>query len=425
MNSYIDNIYYINLDHRTDRNEQLLSELDKINFPKEKITRISAIYNKNGDVGCSYSHIKTLETFLNSNYNNCVILEDDFEFIQSKETMNNIFKKLIDNNIDYDIIMFSSNTIKKIKSSYSFIDKIINAQTTSGYMVTRKFAPILLDNYRKGVSLLASAYNDNRREDYKYAIDQYWKLLQPNNNWYLFNPKFGKQRESYSDIAKGTVNYETFNVDIIDTDMNNHIDIIYYINLDHRIDRKEQLLGELDKVNFPKDKIIRIPAVYNKHGDVGCSYSHVKALETFLNSNYNNCLILEDDFEFVETKNNIDYLFKELVNNQINYDVLLLSTFTVEKAHTKYNFIDKLLNAQTTAGYITTRKYAPKLLDNYKEGVSLLENSYNNGKKEDVYYAVDQYWKRLQPTDNWYSFSKVIAKQRNSYSDIDKKFKSY
>ena len=49
----------------------------------------------------------------------------------------------------------------------------------------------------------------------------------------------------------------------------------------------------LDKVNFPKDKIIRIPAVYNKHGDVGCSYSHVKALETFLNSNYNNCLILE------------------------------------------------------------------------------------------------------------------------------------
>ena len=212
VDEFIDVIYYINLDHRTDRKEQLLNELKKINFPESKIVRIPAIKRDLGDVGCSHSHIKALETFLSSSYNikNCLILEDDFEFIQTKDKIYSMLNSVKQNNIDYDVLMFSSNTVEKNKTQYDFIDKIINAQTTSGYMVSRKFAPILLENYKKGILLLEESYSNNIREDHKYAVDQYWKLLQPNNNWYLFNPKFGKQRASYSDIIKGDVNYETF-----------------------------------------------------------------------------------------------------------------------------------------------------------------------------------------------------------------------
>jgi hypothetical protein len=74
-------------------------------------------------------------------------------------------------------------------------------------MITKKFAiNYLIDNFIIGEHLL----RNNPTQDYMYAIDQYWKLLQPANNWYLMNPKIGKQRESYSDIQKTIVNYELF-----------------------------------------------------------------------------------------------------------------------------------------------------------------------------------------------------------------------
>ena len=74
-------------------------------------------------------------------------------------------------------------------------------------MITKKYAiNYLIDNFIIGEYLL----KNNPNLEYMYAIDQYWKLLQPDNNWYLMNPKIGKQRESYSDIQKTIVNYETF-----------------------------------------------------------------------------------------------------------------------------------------------------------------------------------------------------------------------
>ena len=55
-----------------------------------------------------------------------------------------------------------------------------------------------------------------------------------------------------------------------------HIDIIYYINLDHREDRKTQFLQEMAKAGVPPDKIVRISAVPKPgQGDWGCSLSHL------------------------------------------------------------------------------------------------------------------------------------------------------
>ena len=49
----IDCIYYINLEHRTDRKEQFLNEMKKIQMPESKINRIEGIYTQNiGIVGC-------------------------------------------------------------------------------------------------------------------------------------------------------------------------------------------------------------------------------------------------------------------------------------------------------------------------------------------------------------------------------------
>jgi glycosyl transferase family 25 len=200
----IDIVYYINLNYRTDRKESFLNEMKKIKFPEEKISRFQAIKNDRGEIGCSRSHIEVLKQFINSNHNNCIIFEDDFMFQASPEKVKSSFTQLFNNNIDYDVVMLAGNTINNTPTNLDFLLKVNNCQTASGYIVSKKFAQTLLDNYIEGEKLLSS----HDRSYYPvYAIDQYWKRLQPNSKWYIFNPSLGKQIGSYSDIEKGYVNY--------------------------------------------------------------------------------------------------------------------------------------------------------------------------------------------------------------------------
>lgn len=66
------------------------------------------------------------------------------------------------------------------------------------------------------------------------------------------------------------------------------VNIVYYINLDYRFDN---FLKWILKSGFPLNKTHRISALYNDKGYIGCTMSHIKALETFINSNHKNCII--------------------------------------------------------------------------------------------------------------------------------------
>ena len=201
----IDIVYYINLENRKDRNKEIVEELNKYDIPINKIKRINAVKHKRGEIGCTNSHINTLKKFINSNYENCIIFEDDFKFLVSKEIFKDTLNKIFNNNVDFDIIMLSGNIINQTNTKYNFLYKVLEAQTSSGYLISKKFAPILLNNLIESEKLLRE-----HNPDYYgiYGLDQYWKKIQPNNNWFITNPKLGIQRESYSDILKVNVNYD-------------------------------------------------------------------------------------------------------------------------------------------------------------------------------------------------------------------------
>ena len=73
----------------------------------------------------------------------------------------------------------------KKKKYKKHLNIVLDGQTTSGYS--------------EGISKLKS-------NEGKYCIDMYWKKLQ-DERWYIVNPKFGKQRESFSDIQCKITNY--------------------------------------------------------------------------------------------------------------------------------------------------------------------------------------------------------------------------
>jgi hypothetical protein len=98
------------------------------------------------------------------------------------------------------------------------------------------------------------------------------------------------------------------------------VDVAYYINLEHRLDRKEEILGEMSRIGFPMEKVERIDAVYDKdRGHLGCSKSHIKTLERFIASGHSNCIVLEDDFEFVNPETALVKI-NDVFDKQIQFD---------------------------------------------------------------------------------------------------------
>jgi glycosyl transferase family 25 len=196
-------LYYINLSHRTDRKEAMTAMLDLTGFPKNKIFRYEGNYYKNhGALGCAQSHIGVLKDFLASDDDFCLVLEDDFRLneislLEKAVQKASSFK-------EWDVIMLSGNIIKHSNENNGLV-RVQEAQTTSGYIVSKKFAPALLENFivaENRLSRLGINFHD-------YCIDQYWKKLQPISRWFCIYPKIGHQESGFSDIEGKNVSYIT------------------------------------------------------------------------------------------------------------------------------------------------------------------------------------------------------------------------
>ena len=193
----IDAILYINLAHRTDRNEHILNEIHKICKDDSKIHRIDAIKNDNGALGCGLSHIKALEFVLQNEWKTVLILEDDFTF-KSNE-INEKIKLLFE--YDFDMGLLSHNFLK-YSDTNNDIKKVLYAQTTSSYIIKRDYISILLQNMNEAMNDMVK--NGKRHEN---CLDIYWTKLQPIHNWYATFPAIGYQYDNYSDIENIHAHY--------------------------------------------------------------------------------------------------------------------------------------------------------------------------------------------------------------------------
>lgn len=205
---YIDAILYINLEHRRDRNEHCLNEIRKIDTLLIKTHRINAVYNKsNGALGCTLSHIKALELFLdNPTWNTCIIFEDDFTFTSSDiDHINNSLLYLVNNSPDFDVLLLGvgCTDFKIVSTKNIHINKVESSQTASGYILTKKYANTLLSNFiNSSNNMMELGWNS------KWCHDQYWKQLMPVANWYTLKDRVGYQYGNYSDIENTITDYK-------------------------------------------------------------------------------------------------------------------------------------------------------------------------------------------------------------------------
>jgi GR25 family glycosyltransferase involved in LPS biosynthesis len=205
---HIDCVYYINLEHRVDRKELFLDEMKRFDISESKLHRIEATYTKGfGALGCAHSHIRALEHFILSPYKTCIIFEDDFQFTIEKDYFHQMLSEIFTKEINFDVILLAGNILEEKMSEYPFLKRVTEAQTTSGYLITKSFAKILLKNFQEAAILLHEYYSVHETRVETFCIDRHWKHLQKKYKWYCLFPKVGLQREGFSDIEEKFTKY--------------------------------------------------------------------------------------------------------------------------------------------------------------------------------------------------------------------------
>ena len=192
LHKYIDHIFYINLNSRDDRRKEIENELKGMNLSFERFDAIR--HETIGLVGCSKSHQGVYKLAKERGYKNVLIFEDDFQFIVSKEELEKNITDFFEKDIPYDMLFLSYAVNSSSVTNNSFIRKILDGQTASGYIINNHYYDTLINLYDYSIPLLEST-----GQHWIYANDQIWKRLQPNDNWYYFTTRLGKQRPSYSD----------------------------------------------------------------------------------------------------------------------------------------------------------------------------------------------------------------------------------
>ncbi len=192
----IDKIIYINLLECVDRNINILNELSII--CPSKIIRFNAIKEDKGAIGCTKSHIKCLEMAIENNWNTVLIIEDDAMWYNYDKNILVLENLIIQS---FDVILLGGMNAKFDKKTY----KLFSALTTTAYIVKSHYYNVLLQNFNTGLKLLETDYDIT-----KYALDQYWRILQKKDNWYIVNPALMIQRPSYSNILKINVDYKQY-----------------------------------------------------------------------------------------------------------------------------------------------------------------------------------------------------------------------
>ena len=203
----LENTHFINLEHRIDRLYHVKNELSKMNIVGN---RFNAVKTTDGAVGCSISHLKCLEMAKKNESPFVFICEDDIQFLNPTLFLKQLGTFCQTIKSEWDVLIVSGNICPPFQQIGDYCVRLVNCQTTTGYIVQQHYYDKLIENYKESIKLLLSN-PANKRE---YAIDIYWKRLQAIDRWYMITPPTVVQVEGFSDVEGRNTNYKHLMTDM-------------------------------------------------------------------------------------------------------------------------------------------------------------------------------------------------------------------
>ena len=203
--------YYINLTERADRRKHAENELRKIliNNP----TRIDAIKDTPGIVGCLKSHIKALETFIVDTDDAFVaIFEDDVVFKNPDVTIK-CLRNIADDE-DWDVLLLggmNDGAYEKYKNLPAV--RVQECMSCVAYIVRRTFVPTLLTFWKNFLTeteerIAVATKMSDKLGMQRIALDRAWFTLQQRHIFILLVPLGVTQMTDFSDNWERRINWD-------------------------------------------------------------------------------------------------------------------------------------------------------------------------------------------------------------------------
>jgi hypothetical protein len=202
--------YYINLDHRTDREENLLKHLNNFSEVTRRAVRFRGSYTEGfGAYGCALSHSKLLAHFLyniETKFEFLIVLEDDFEFTCSHAEFEELLLTISQNSSQIDLVQlaYSSPISYPVQIGNFPFRRVLRSFGTLGFIVGRRFASRLLQTFTDSANVLSSYIHLDHfgRHTVRQlaAVDVIWHRDQLMHQFLATIEPYGREHPSKSDI---------------------------------------------------------------------------------------------------------------------------------------------------------------------------------------------------------------------------------
>ena len=200
-----DNLFviYVNLDHRTDRKQQIERQLQNVGWLGATHREGATKHSVHPYYGVPESHISCLKKGLASHKPYIAIFEDDFDFFVSPQDLAVALAEL--ETIKFDVFLLDPGHLKTKEkpTHHPHFFKVDRSVSTAGYLLPASYAPNLIQNFVSGKHLLHLF----PEKHLNFCIDRYWSSLQKRDMWLRYYKRTGGQRSSYSDIEQRNTNY--------------------------------------------------------------------------------------------------------------------------------------------------------------------------------------------------------------------------
>lgn len=222
VDTFFDKVFIINLDHRTDRWQQIQQSLDKAGITNYE--RFSAVKPEDvpaephwaatyhhlrkhgyggqittheyalGALGCKMSHYAVLQLAKERQYQQVLILEDDADFLVSSSQLNEVLHSVQEDLAkSWHMLYFMGNHKANMEMVGKYLVRCHATLTTGAYAVHARIIDRLLQEIR----------SDPQEIDVVYCFFH----MKPECHAYCVWPHVCRQRPGYSDVIQKDVDY--------------------------------------------------------------------------------------------------------------------------------------------------------------------------------------------------------------------------
>ncbi|MDX6503757.1 MAG: glycosyl transferase, family 25 [Gaiellaceae bacterium] len=188
-------VLVINLGSRPDRLAEVAEEMGRLGIAYE---RHDAIADADPKVGCTLSHVASVERMLASATGPTMICEDDVRFLAGREELDALVEAFLDD-AEAEVACLAYFLHRSEPHDALFL-RGTAIQTASCYVVKPSIAPELAELWREGAEQLRAGGDPHR-----VAADRIWFRLQERHVFLVPMERAAQQASGYSDLESRAV----------------------------------------------------------------------------------------------------------------------------------------------------------------------------------------------------------------------------